>query len=156
MSASSRDVVSQAEMIATLQRLIDASRDAEKGYKLAAVDITDPAMKTLLLGHSKQRSGFAAELEECLREAGGRLQKRNARGTLRGWVEVRAALPSRSDRMILEECDRGETVSRKTYDAAMQDVPLASMPAPARVVVQRQYGALLAAQSEIRKVMWEH
>ena len=156
MNETSKHPASREALVAVLERLVDASQDAERGYALAAADIADPAMKTLLTRRSHERADFAEELAAQIAGLGAALARRATRCTLRGWVEVRAALPSRSDRMILEECDRGETAARKTYEAAMRDVPLACMPAATRAIVQRQYGALLDAHAEVRAHMWAH
>jgi uncharacterized protein (TIGR02284 family) len=146
-----------ADVVRVLQRLLEACMDGEQGYADTSRTVQDPAMKTLLSQNGYQRAVFVQELEHLIGDLGGQASRRPSPdgAPFRGWADP---LPRarRGDRMVLADCDLGETAARKAYEAAMRDVPLAAMPAGVRGVVQRQYAALLRAHALIQKHMWAH
>lgn len=65
-------------------------------------------------------------------------------GTLKGevhhhWTFARLALGGRSDRVVLEECIRGEKTAKASYEAALCRVPLISLPEEMRPMRGREY-----------------
>ena len=52
----------------------------------------------------------------------------------RGWVSVKAALSSRDDKAVLEECERGEDAAVARYRKALN----AALPADVRALLERQ------------------
>ena len=144
------------ELSATLTRLAAACRDAQLGYEVAALRVRDPLLRGQLHDHAAQRARFVRELEAMVRDLGVTADPGAIAGVPKGWTDTPGARSDRSDRMVLEACDRGETASRKAYDAALRIVPLASMPLPVRSTVQRQYAALLEMHASVQRAMWAH
>ncbi|MNQ99080.1 hypothetical protein D3C85_1148020 [compost metagenome] len=64
----------------------------------------------------------------------------------RGWTNLKAAVASRTDLVLLEECERGEDVAKAAYGKALQD----TLPENVRAVVERQYQGVLRNHDQIR------
>ena len=57
----------------------------------------------------------------------------------RGWLNVKTAITGKSDRAVLEECERGEDVAKLAYQKALAK----ELPESIRIVVERQYQGVL-------------
>jgi uncharacterized protein (TIGR02284 family) len=153
MSAETVGRVTEEQLSGALSCLMSASCDAEAGYDAAARQVGEPALRVLLGTRATERRRFVAELALLRAELGVPSQRPSLQIPPPGW----ASEPERSgstDRMLLEQCDRGETVSRKAYEAALREVPLFVMPLRVRTIVQRQYAALLASHAELQSAIW--
>ncbi len=153
MSAESAGNVTEEQLGATLSCLLAACCEAEAGYEVAARQVSDPVLRTFLGTRAAERRRFAAELGLLRADLGAPEQPPSRRSRPPGWVAEhdRSGL---SDRMLLEQCDRGETISRKAYESALREVPLFVMPLRVRTIVQRQYAALLASHAELQTTVW--
>jgi uncharacterized protein (TIGR02284 family) len=154
MSAESEGRATDEQLSATLSCLLAACNEAEVGYASAARQVSDPTLRAFLGSHATERRRFAAELVLLRAELGVPPQAPPPPKSAPGWVsEPEHAGPT--DRMLLEQCDRGETISRKAYELALREVPLFVMPLRVRTIVQRQYAALLASHAELQAAMWK-
>jgi len=134
--------------IATLNHLIETCRDGAQGYKVAADDAKDAALRSRFLGYSQEREAFTRELAACVRTLGGDPDKSGSvTGTVhRGWINLKAALSSDEPHAVLAECERGEDSAVAAYREAS-----ASLTDPAAsAIVSRQMTAVQAAHDCVR------
>jgi uncharacterized protein (TIGR02284 family) len=102
---------------------------------------------------SKERADFVLALQKTIQKLGAFPENQGtAKGALHhGWVNVRKAIEGRNDRMVTEECERGEVESLKRYQAALRHAPLDSMPADTRVMYLEQHDAIEAALDTLHR-----
>ena len=138
--------------ISTLNNLIEALMDGQKGYRQAADEAQDADLKTLFGEYSTQRAKFASELQGEVSQLGG--DKPESSGSVtsavhRTWINLKSALTSQDRHGILAECERGEDSAVKSYREALADD---SLDSSAKSVVQQQHDAVLAAHNAIKKL----
>lgn len=112
------------ETVDILQELLQKNYDAEAGYKQIMQKTEDSLLKNWLQIKAKQRSQFANELDNLIRDL-------NATpvtdGTLlgsahRAWIDIKTTLSSNTDEAILQECIRGEQASVDEYEKQLEKV----------------------------------
>jgi uncharacterized protein (TIGR02284 family) len=135
-------------VIKVLNDLIETSKDGEKGFNAAADDTKTAELQQLFRSRASDCATGAAELQALVRQLGG---KPEDSGTVsgamhRGWTNLKAAVASRTDLVLLEECERGEDVAKAAYGKALQD----TLPENVRAVVERQYQGVLRNHDQIR------
>jgi uncharacterized protein (TIGR02284 family) len=143
-------MASNAQVIATLNGLIQICRDGEEGFRTAAEGVGNPELKELFHGYARQRGGFASELEDEVRRLGGEpAEGGSVTGSVhRGWMGLKAALTGEDERAILGECERGEDSALAAYRAALG----VDLPASVRSMVERQFAEVKEAHQRIRNL----
>ena len=141
---------SDAEVISTLNELIETCRDGQEGFRAAAEGVQDAELRELFRRHSLQRADFVGALQDEVRRMGGEPEQTGSlvASLHRGWMGLRAALEGGDDRAIVSECERGEGVALETYRAALG----ADMPASVRALVERQFAEVKEAHNLIRNL----
>ena len=134
---------SDAEVISTLNSLIETCRDGQEGFRTAAEGVRGAELRELFHNYARQRAGFAGELQDEVRRIGGEPE---TTGSLvaslhRGWMGLRAALEGGEDGAIVGECERGEGAALETYRSALGT----DMPANVRASVERQFAEIKEA-----------
>ena len=134
---------SDAEVVSTLNGLIETCRDGQGGFRTAAEGVRSAELRELFHGYAGQRAGFAGELQDEVRRLGGDPEREGSIvGSLhRGWMGLRAALEGGDERAILSECERGEDAALEAYRAALDR----DMPAGVRSMVERQFAEVKEA-----------
>jgi uncharacterized protein (TIGR02284 family) len=138
---------SDAEVISTLNNLIETCRDGQEGFRTAAEGVKSAELRELFQGYARQRAGFAGELQDEVRRLGGEPEQTGSLvATLhRGWMGLRAALEGGDQRAVVGECERGEDVALATYRSALDT----DMPANVRAMVERQFAEVKEAHNLI-------
>ena len=141
-------MASDAEVISTLNNLIETCRDGQEGFRTAAEGVSSPELKELFHRYSRQRAGFAGELRDEVRRMGGEAADGGSvTGSFhRGWMGLKAALAGEDERAVLGECERGEESALAAYRAALG----VDLPAGVRVMVERQFAEVKEALQQIR------
>jgi len=136
------------EIISTLNDLIETSKDGEYGFKTCAEDVKDMELKQVFAAAAQRCAAGVKELQEQVRLLGGDPDKRSSvAGTLhRAWVDVKAAITGKDEQAVLEECERGEDVAKKTYEKALAE----GLPDNIRSIVQRQYQGVVENHDRVR------
>ncbi len=138
------------EIISTLNDLIKVCNDGKEGFKTCAEDakLTSPDLKALLRQREGQCANAASELSSLVRGYGDApTTGSTAAGALhRGWLNVKTAITGKSDVAVLEECERGEDIAKKSYAQALEK----ALPPEIRVVVERQYQGVLRNHDQIK------
>jgi hypothetical protein len=112
----------------TLNGLIDISRDAGRGFRVAAERVEDPELQRLFGDAARQHDLFAAELLPYA-----------------GWMKLMSATSSRDERAMLAEAQRGERAIMRAYRDAINNI----LPPNARPVIERQYREIRSVQQEL-------
>ena len=138
---------SDAEVISTLNNLIETCRDGREGFRTAAEGVQSAELRERFQTYARQRASFIGELQDEVRRLGGAPEQTGSLvATLhRGWMGLRAALEGDDDRAIVSECERGESVALETYRAALGT----DMPAGVRAIVERQFAEIKEAHNLI-------
>jgi uncharacterized protein (TIGR02284 family) len=136
------------EYVSVVNDVIEICKDAEKGFHGAADAVKDPTLKSLFEEYSTQRAQFASELQSAVRRMGGNPETPSGvAGKLHsGWMAVKGAFTGHSEHEILEETERGEDLSLKTYREALSK----EMPETLRSIVEKQYQEIQQAHKRIR------
>ena len=138
---------SDAEVISTLNNLIETCRDGQEGFRTAAEGVKSAELRELFQGYARQRAGFAGELQDEVRRLGGEPEQTGSlvASLHRGWMGLRAALEGGDERAIAGECERGEEVAMSAYRSALDT----DMPANVRAMVERQFAEVKEAHNLI-------
>jgi uncharacterized protein (TIGR02284 family) len=120
----------------TLNHLIETCRDAERGLRVAADQVTSHELKRLFLGLAEQRHAFADDLlPHAQRLGGASVSDGTAAAAIhRAWIQVKARLASDPDQAVLEEAARGERYAMHAYDDAITEM----IPPDVRDLVEGQ------------------
>lgn len=131
-----------------LNHLIETCKDGEHGFKTAAEDVKNPAMRTLFEELSLERGRFIHELEGLVRSVGEDVeQSGSVAGVMhRAWIDLKSAISSGSEKAVLAECERGEDSAVAQYREALDH----DLPASIRNTVQQQYVAVQNAHDRVR------
>ena len=124
---------------ATLNNLIKLSRNSEEGFRVAAENINNRGLKTLLKAYAGQYAQLKQELKQEVQRLEGQLkERRSLLGTIhRGWITIKAAMTIeriRSERAVLHEVCRGQGYALKQYAKALNG----SLPAETHQLVMQQ------------------
>ena len=141
-------MASDAQVISTLNNLIQICRDGQEGFRTAAEGVANPELKELFQRYSRQRASFASELRDEVRRLGGEAAEGGSiTGSFhRGWIGLKAALTGEDERAILAECERGEESALDAYRAALG----VDQPSSVRAIVERQFAEVKEALHHIR------
>ncbi len=142
------------DVISTLNTLIETSKNGEEGFRLSAQHAQDLELKTLLERYADDCARAVRELQQAVTESGGKPEDRGtvAGAMHRGWVNIRTAVTSKDDDVILEECERGEDHAKEIYQKALKE----NLPANVRALVQRQYDGAVQHHNRIRDLRNQH
>jgi uncharacterized protein (TIGR02284 family) len=143
-------MASNAEVIRTLNGLIETCRDGQEGFRTAAEGVTSSELKELFHSYSRQRASFVGELQDEVRRMGGEAEDSGSTSAAlhRGWMGLRAVLSGGDDTAVLAECERGEEAALSNYRAALGT----DMPASARSTVERQFAEVKEAHERVRNL----
>jgi len=131
-----------------LKDVIGICRAAEQGFRGAANSVKTPSLRSMFEQYSEQRGEFADELIHAGRSLGLDIENpQGLSGMLHaGWMELKGALTGHSEHQILEETERGEDLSLKTYRQALN----MSLNEEIRSILQRQVAEIESAHMRIR------
>jgi len=140
------------EIIETLNDLIEISNDGKEGFKSCAENVKSesPKLKALLQERSQGCAQASDELKALVRTLGGTpADGTTAAGALhRGWLNVKTAIIGKTDRAVLEECERGEDAAKLVYRKALAK----ELPESIRILVERQYQGVLRNHDLIKQL----
>src|ERR1700720_3174309 len=138
------------DVIATLNNLLEISRDGEQGFRTCAEGVESPNLKALFQVAARRCAEGAAELEAQVRSLGGEpAQGGSISGSMhRAWTNIKSAITGMNEHAVLSECERGEDVAKAAYEAALQK----NLPADVRTLVDRQYQGVKANHDRVRNL----
>jgi len=136
------------DVISTLNDLIETCKDGEQGFRTCAEDIKDAQMKSFFTTRAQSCAEAAAELQQEVRALGGNPETSSSiAGALhRRWVDIKGLVTGKDDEAILNECERGEDVAKRSYETALGK----SLPANIKAIVERQYNGVLKNHDQVK------
>jgi uncharacterized protein (TIGR02284 family) len=136
------------DVISTLNDLIETSRDGEEGFRQCADTVKSPNLKPFFEQKAARCREAVTQLTQIVREMGGDPETgSSASGTMhRFWVSIRSSISGMSDHAILDECERGEDVAKRSYEKALAQ----DLPGDVRRVVERQFAEVKANHDKVR------
>jgi len=139
---------SNADVVSTLNGLIEICKDGQEGFKTAAEGVERSELKSKFYEYSQQRAQFTGELQGLVREQGGDPETTgNIAATLhRAWIDIKSAVTGKDEAAVLNECERGEDYAKDAYKKALE----LKLPANVSEVVQRQSAAILEAHNAVK------
>src|SRR5450755_4011300 len=129
------------ETIDHLNELVRVTKDGEEGYRTAAGDVKNTELETLFLETSKQRAGFARELQTEIERLGGSPADS---GTLsaalhRGWMDLKAGLTGGGSGAIVAACETGDDSAQAAFERVVNAGPSGKTLA----IVEKQWRSIV-------------
>ena len=139
-----------SDVRSTLNDLIETCKDGDEGFRAAAEKVKDATIKSDFLKYSRQRAGFAGELQAEVTRIGGEPAKSGstAGAIHRGWIGLKSAVTGDSDHGILEEAERGEDAAVKNYRDALNK----KLPGDIEAIVSRQLREVQQTHNAVKAV----
>lgn len=136
------------DVISTLNDLIETCKDGEQGFRTCAEDIKDAQMKSFFTSRAQACAESAAELQQEVRTLGGTPETSSSiAGALhRRWVDIKGLVTGKDDEAILNECERGEDVAKRSYETALGK----ALPANIKAIVERQYSGVMKNHDQVK------
>lgn len=138
------------DLIATLNDLIETSRDGEAGFRTCADSVKNAQLKQMFEQAAGRCSQAVSELQAKVRGLGGDPEKRGSvSGALhRGWVDLKSRITGMDEAAVLAECERGENTAKKAYEEALAK----DLPPDIRSTVERQYQGVIQNHDHVRQL----
>ena len=138
------------DVIATLNNLLETTRDGEQGFRTCADGVQSSNLKSMFEVAAQRCGVGAAELEDKIRNLGGEpSQQGSISGSMhRAWTNIKASITGMSEHAVLAECERGEDAAKAAYEEALQQ----NLPADVRELVNRQYQGVKANHDRVRNL----
>jgi uncharacterized protein (TIGR02284 family) len=138
------------EVAATLNKLLETTKDGESGFRTCADAIKNTQLKKIFEDAASKCGEGAQELEEKIRSLGMQpAPSGTAAGALhRAWTNIKSSVTGMDDYAILAECERGEDVAKRVYEEALID----DLPPDVKALVQHQYEGVKFNHNRIRNL----
>lgn len=138
---------------ALLNKLVETLKDGQKGYADAMTDVEDSKLKDTFKKYAAQRAGYITEIEDHMFKLDLKPDE-SASGSVtatvhRAWIDLKAALTSKDNNAVLNECERGEDYAVKSYQTALKSQDL---PSNLKSVIEKQYQGVQEAHNTIRSL----
>ena len=120
-----------------LNKLLEKTYDAEKGYQKAAENTENVVLKTFFNKKSKQRYNFGHELKDEITSFGQKIEKKGsiAGAAHRTWMDFKALISSNDSEAMIEEAIRGEKSSIEEYNDVLSET---SLPTSTATLLKKQ------------------
>jgi uncharacterized protein (TIGR02284 family) len=143
-----RDRAGSGDVIATLNGLIEISKDGEQGFRTSADALISPEIKAFFHEAARRCAEGARQLQNQVRALGGDPEQSGtwSGSAHRGWVNLKSAITGKDELAILTECERGEDVAKAAYAKALK----ADLPPNVRSIVERQYQGVKQNHDRVR------
>ncbi|ARO88203.1 aldehyde dehydrogenase [Nitrosospira lacus] len=138
------------EIVSILNGLIEISRDGAEGFRTCSEDVDDVALKLYFKNRAESCEKAIRELNTEVRRHGG---DPDSGGTLTGtlhraWVNLQAAIISRDNLSVLEECERGEAAAVLAYENALRE----ELPGELRALLDKQLDGAKRNHDRVRQM----
>ena len=132
-----------------LNEILEKTYDAEKGFKKAANNTDNVALKTYFENKAKQRYDFGHELKDEIISFGQEVDKGDSLTgkAHRAWMDIKAMFSSDDAEAMLEEAIRGEKAAIEEYEEVLTET---SLPSSTSAVLRSQKNAIEKGLSNIK------
>jgi uncharacterized protein (TIGR02284 family) len=116
-----RQVMAENSERDVIQHLIEICSDGERGFRTAADQVHDPALRALFVELADERRRFTADLVPHLQRLGGQADNAwTGKGAMhRSWMTLLRLVPGEHDHAMVVEAERGERAALSAYDRAL-------------------------------------
>jgi len=136
---------------ALLNELVQTLKDGQEGYADAMTDVEDAQLKETFKKYAVQRAGYVTEIEDQMFQLNLHPDTNEGTSTTskvhRAWIDLRAALTSKDNKAVLNECERGEDYAVKAYQTALK---AEGLPSALQTVIEKQYQGVQEAYNAIK------
>lgn len=125
-----------AEVITTLNDLIETCRDGISGFRTAADSVSSPIAKEVFLSRVHLIEKGLGDLDAAVQRLGGEPPEHGhpQAPMHRAWMNLKSAVTARDDKAIIDEVVRGEEFAVQHYREALAK----PLPADIRAMVEMQ------------------
>jgi uncharacterized protein (TIGR02284 family) len=136
------------QVVATLNRLLETTKDGESGFRTCADAVKNAGLKRTFEDAARRCDEGAKELEAKIRSLGKEpATSGTTTGALhRAWTNIKSSVTGMDDYAVLAECERGEDVAKSVYEEALVE----DLPAEVKTLVQHQYEGVKLNHNRIR------
>jgi len=123
------------------------------GYRTAAQNVRNTQVESIFSDYSKQRAGFARQLQAEVERLGGKpIDSGTLSATIfRGWIHLKAALSGGDAGAIIAACEAGEESAMGAFEIAKNT----DITGPIRSLVEKQDGQIKAALAHMVRLKAE-
>ncbi len=134
--------------ISTLNSLIATLIDSINGYEDAAANADASRFQQIFRDRAGERQRIAEDLRAEVRRLGGEPE---AGGSFLGatdqrWLDLKAAITGRDDKVIINEVERGEDYLKQNFETALSSGRLSG---DSRTVVEGAYQSVRSGHDQI-------
>ncbi len=140
--------------ISVLNNLIQINNDRIEGYKTASDETKEADLKTLFSQFQSTSLVINSELRSEVTRLGG-TPTEDTRITgkfFRVWMDVKAALTGNDRKAILESCEYGEDVAKKTYEDTLEN-ELENLSTEQQTMLKEQHTTLVADHNKVKSMI---
>ncbi|MBC7788005.1 MAG: PA2169 family four-helix-bundle protein [Methylophilaceae bacterium] len=143
-------MLNNEDTVSVINNLIEISKDGEEGFFKSAQDVDNEQTKTYLILRSNQIKQSVYELQNLVRELGGRpADSTSTNGYLHGkWIELKAVIMAKDNLSVLNELERGEQVALHAYAVAAKK----ELPPEAAAIVLNQLNGTQRNHNEVKEM----
>jgi uncharacterized protein (TIGR02284 family) len=138
--------------IAVLNALVEINNDRIQGYLTAAKETQEEDLKDVFgkLAHTSQKC--KQELaQEIVNLHGESTESTTTSGKFyRAWMDIKAALTNKDRKAILNSCEFGEDVAKKTYEEALKNA--SDLPINLQSLIREQFNEIKAGHDMIKQM----
>jgi uncharacterized protein (TIGR02284 family) len=137
-----------AETLDKLQDLLRVNIDSENGFRDAAEQVEDVALRRIFRQFADERQNNSAELKQFVEFNG---ENAAEDGTVmaalhRTWMDLKAAVSANDAKAVLTEAERGEDHIKQMYEDILSETAGSGV----NDVLQQQYAKVKAAHDIVR------
>ena len=135
----------------SLQELLEKNYDAEKDYRTARERAENNSLKEFFKKQAVRRNHFATEIDRQLHSLNERPKESgSAMSTIhRTWFNLRSSIGKDTDKVLLEECLRGEKNSVEEYEKKLRKN---KFPANIEDALRQHLTEMRATLAEIKSI----
>lgn len=133
----------------SINSLIIINNDRYEGYKKAAAETKDADLKASFTKYSLQSKGFGESLRPFADTDQPKQDETTNSGKLyRVWMDVKAAMTANDRKAILNSCEFGEDVAKRTYDEVLEHAE--DVPSEVLDIIRKHRAELQKAHDEVK------
>lgn len=113
---------SKKELVHDLNDILERNYDVAQGYKDAARNVDNDALRVFFINQAKERIRIAEEIKSEIKLLGGMPVKEGSFLGLftRSWTNFKTSLNHENEREVIDACITGEEKSLREYQALLK------------------------------------
>lgn len=139
---------SNEKVVDVLKSIAESSNDGLKAYQECVESCDAPELKSLFARSIERCRNHISDLEQMIKQYNGEVESKGSLlGSLHlGWLNLRTALSSNNDKIVLEECERSEDAAIQCYRDALEN----ELPSDVKDLLRKQFQDVKAHHELIR------